>query len=194
MTENIFEKMAQTYDTAERKQLAQIITKKIEPEFYGKVLDYGGGTGLVSLPLAEQADELLLVDPAEQMLAVAQHKINQQHLTNVRVLQADFTKETPELAVDTIVLSLVLLHIPDTKKILTELFELLPKGGKLLIVDFVKNSQVYHPKVHNGFAESELSSLLKTIGFSQVSIQPFYRGEKIFMNQNAELFLATCYK
>ncbi|MGP5431263.1 class I SAM-dependent methyltransferase [Enterococcus malodoratus] len=194
MTENVFEKMAERYDTAERKSLAQIITKEIEPEFHGKIMDYGSGTGLVSLPLAHRAEELILVDAAENMLAVAEHKIQQQRLTNAHVLHADFTDGAPRISVDTIMMSLVLLHIPDTKKILTELFELLPNGGKLLIVDFMKNSSVSHPKVHSGFDPAELTSLLKTIGFSKVNIHDFYHGEKIFMNQAADLFLATCYK
>ncbi|MDT2634737.1 class I SAM-dependent methyltransferase [Enterococcus dongliensis] len=194
MSKNIFENMAHMYDTPERKQLAQIITNKIKPEFYGKVIDYGCGTGLVSLPLANQAEHLLLIDPAENMLALAQQKINQQQLTNVHVLPADFTEEVPEVTADLIMMSLVLLHIPDTKKILTELFKLLPDKGKLLIVDFAKNPLINHPKVHNGFSATELTDLLETIGFSQVTIQNFYHGEKIFMNQDAGLFLATCIK
>lgn len=194
MTENIFEKLAQQYDTPARTHLAQIITQAVQPEFHGKVMDYGSGTGLVSLPLAQQTTKLILVDAAEQMLAVAKHKIQQQQLTNVQVYQADFTQGTPQLQVDTILLSLVLLHIPDTQKILTELFDLLPKNGKLLIVDFAQNPNVSHPKVHNGFESQELTELLQAIGFTVVTLTNFYHGEKIFMNQDATLFLATCVK
>ncbi len=67
------------------------------------------------------------------------------------VLYSDFTKGTPDLKADIVLMSLVLLHIPDTKKILQELFNILNDGGKLMIVDFDKNDHISHPKVHNGF-------------------------------------------
>ncbi|SEM51639.1 ubiE/COQ5 methyltransferase family protein [Mesobacillus persicus] len=50
-------------------------------------------------------------------------------------------------------MSFVLLHIPDTDKILQELFDILNNGGKLIIVDFDKNDKIHHPKVHNGFSQ-----------------------------------------
>src|SRR5690606_32978209 len=120
------------------------------------LLDYGSGTGLISLDLSDLVNSILLVDSSKQMLEVAEAKISQKGITNSSVLYADFTQESPKLHADIVLMSLVLLHIPDTKKILKELFNILNDGGKLIIVDFDKNDKINHPKVHNGFSHEEL--------------------------------------
>lgn len=91
-------------------------------------------------------------------------------------------------------MSLVLLHIPDTEKILQELFTLLNPGGKLIIIDFDKNDNINHPKVHNGFSQEELNKILSQIGFKSVKIKTFYHGNRIFMNQDASLFISKSIK
>ena len=88
----------------------------------------------------------------------------------------DFTQETTELKADIVLMSLVLLHIPDTEKILQELFNILNKGGKLIIIDFDKNDKINHPKVHNGFSHEELKKRLSEVGFESIEIKTFYQG------------------
>ncbi|MFV0557090.1 MAG: class I SAM-dependent DNA methyltransferase [Enterococcus sp.] len=190
--ENVFEKMAQRYDTPERIALAQIISREIArllPNSQEKtMIDYGGGTGLVSLPLAKDVKSLLLVDAAGAMLQLAQHKIDTNALSHVSLMQADFTQEVPAIKADIIMLSLVLLHIPETKQILQTLFELLNEQGVLVLVDFNTNQQAVHPKIHSGFEQAQLAQLLKQIGFTRVESQTFHQGERLFMNQDASLF------
>ena len=129
MENNVFEQMAKRYDTEERMELAKVIVKEVRPELRNSksksLIDYGSGTGLVSLELSDLVDSILLVDSSEQMLEVAKAKISHKGITNANVLYSDFTQETPELKADIILMSLVLLHIPDTKKILQELFNIL---------------------------------------------------------------------
>ncbi len=91
-------------------------------------------------------------------------------------------------------MSLVLLHIPDTKKILHELFRILNKNGKLIIVDFDKNDKINHPKVHNGFLHEELEKIMSEVGFKSTEIKTFYHGTGIFMNQDASMFLSSSIK
>lgn len=90
------------------------------------------------------------------MLEVAKAKISRKGITNTNVLYSDFIEETPDLKADIVLMSLVLLHIPDTEKISQELFSVLNNGGKLIIIDFDKNDKINHPKVHNGFSHDEL--------------------------------------
>jgi ubiquinone/menaquinone biosynthesis C-methylase UbiE len=80
---------------------------------------------LISLELSDLVDSILLVDSSKQMLEVAKAKISHKGITNTKVLYSDFTQETTELKADIVLMSLVLLHIPDTKKILQELFNIL---------------------------------------------------------------------
>lgn len=195
MEENVFEQMAKRYDTAEREQLASIVVEEVKPEIQNSrsktLIDYGSGTGLVGLALSDLVESILLVDSSQQMLDVAQAKITHSDITNAKVLYTDFTKESPELQADIVLVSLVLLHVPDTKKILQELYNALTDGGKLIIVDFDKNDKVTHPKVHNGFVHKELMQLLSEVGFIDVDIRNFYSGKNIFVNEDATMFIST---
>ncbi|QCR33426.1 class I SAM-dependent methyltransferase [Lysinibacillus sp. SGAir0095] len=198
MENNVFEQMAKRYDTVERIELAKVIVKEVKSELQNSksksLMDYGSGTGLISLELCTLVDSILLVDSSEQMLEVAKAKISHKGITNSKVLFSDFTQETPKLKADIILMSLVLLHIPDTKKILQELFNILNDDGKLIIIDFDKNDQINHPKVHNGFTHDELDKTLTEVGFKSIDIKTFHHGNRIFMNQDASMFIASCIK
>ncbi|WP_417898064.1 methyltransferase domain-containing protein [Bacillus haimaensis] len=198
MENNVFEQMAKRYDTEERMELAKVIVMEVRPELQNSLsksfIDYGSGTGLVSLELSDLVDSILLVDSSEQMLEVAKAKISHRGITNSKVLYSDFTQETPELKSDIVLLSLVLLHIPDTNKILQELFNILNDDGKLIIIDFDKNDQIYHPKVHNGFSHDDLKNRLSEVGFNSIEMKTFYHGNGIFMKQDASMFICSCVK
>lgn len=198
MDDNVFEQMARRYDTEERIALAKVVAEAIEPELRDSLsktlIDYGSGTGLVGLALSGLVRSVLLVDSSKQMLEVAEAKISSMGKSNAEVLFADFSQEAPELKADIVLMSLVLLHIPDTKRILQSVFEILNEGGKLIIVDFDKNERVTHPKVHNGFSHNELKKLLSEIGFKQIEIKTFYHGTRVFVNEDASMFLASSIK
>jgi ubiquinone/menaquinone biosynthesis C-methylase UbiE len=198
MENNVFEQMANRYDTEERMELAKVIVKEVRPALQNSkkksLIDYGSGTGLVSLELSDLVDSILLVDSSQQMLEVAKAKISRKGITNSKVLFSDFTQESSELKADIVLLSLVLLHIPDTEKILQKLFTILNHGGKLIIIDFDKNDKINHPKVHNGFSHEELKNRLSEVGFKSNEIKTFYRGNRIFMNQDASMFISSSMK
>jgi ubiquinone/menaquinone biosynthesis C-methylase UbiE len=198
MEENVFEKMANRYDTEERIELAKVIVNVVRPELRNSksksLIDYGSGTGLISLDLSDLVDSILLVDSSKEMLEVAKAKIDQRAIRNSKVLYSDFTQGSPELKADIIVMSLVLLHIPDTKKILQELFNILNHDGKLIVIDFDKNDKINHPKDHNGFSHEELIKMLSEVGFKSNEIKTFYHGNRIFMNQDASMFISCSIK
>lgn len=198
MEENIFEAIAKKYDSTERIELANIISHKVREELVQAkdktLIDYGSGTGLIGLQIASSVKTALFVDSSKNMVEIINNKIAANKLQNTLTFVADFTKETLDIKADIILVSLVLLHIPDTKNILEKFYETLHTDGKLIIIDFDKNPNVYHPKVHSGFATDELEELLTSVGFKSTSIQPFHHGEKIFMKQDATLFIAVSKK
>ncbi|WP_047980221.1 class I SAM-dependent DNA methyltransferase [Ornithinibacillus contaminans] len=198
MENNVFEQMAKRYDTAERMELANIIVKEVRTELQNSqsksLLDYGSGTGLIGLALSDLVNSILLVDSSEQMVEVAKAKISQRGIANAEVMHSDFTQGTPQHKADIVLMSLVLLHIPDTTKILQELFNSLNDGGKLIIIDFDKNDKINHPKVHNGFSHEELKERLAEVGFKSIEIRTFHHGNHIFMNQDASMFISSSVK
>lgn len=86
MENNVFEQLAKRYDTEERMELAKVIVKEVRPELQnGKsksFIDYGSGTGLISLELSNLVESILLVDSSKQMLEVANAKISYRGITN----------------------------------------------------------------------------------------------------------------
>lgn len=198
MDHNVFEQMAKRYDSEDRIALAEVIVKEVKPILRHSqtesLLDYGSGTGLVSLELAPLVDSVILVDASEKMLEVAKAKIDYKEMTNATVFHADFTTETPTLKADIVLVSLVLLHIPDTKKNLQALYHILNDGGKLIMIDFDKNDQVDHPKIHPGFLHEELKEMLSDVGFTSIDIRTFHHGKQIFAKQDASIFISSSTK
>ncbi|EMF0109536.1 methyltransferase [Enterococcus hirae] len=196
----IFNQIANHYDTPERKALAKIIQDELISQLPSSTkeltfMDYGGGTGLVSLALADRFKQLLLVDSSDAMLTIAEDKIKTSGLTNVSSVTFDATTESIDQKidqkVDLILMSLVLLHIPDTRLILEKLYHMLTPNGQLLIIDFDHNDAINHPKVHNGFDHEALMALLEQIGFHSTNIYTFHSGKNLFMKQDASLFFAS---
>lgn len=198
MENSVFEQMAKRYDTDERIELAKVIVKQVRPELRNSkeksLIDYGSGTGLISLEISDLVDSILLIDSSKQMLDVAKAKISRMGMTNTKILYSDFTQETPELKADIVLMSLVLLHIADTGNILQEMFNILNDGGKLIIIDFDKNDKINHPKVHNGFSHEDLKKKLSEVGFKSIEIKTFFHGNRIFMNQDASMFISSSIK
>ncbi|WP_347861085.1 class I SAM-dependent methyltransferase [Salimicrobium sp. PL1-032A] len=198
MNDDIFEQLAKSYDTPERVEVAEIILEKVRRELEGaegkRLIDYGSGTGLIGLGLSDLVESVLLVDASEQMSKMAEAKIERDGMQKAKTLVADFTKEDPGINADIILVSLVLLHIPDTKRILQSFSRVLGDGGELIIVDFDKNENVSHPKVHSGFDQEELECLLQETGFAPVKMETFHHGENMFMKQDASLLFSKSIK
>lgn len=155
MTENLFDNIAKKYDSEKQIHLAKKVQDKVKSELQETsdkvLLDYGSGTGLVSLDLAGSVKELYLVDASKEMTEITSQKIKQKELRNAKALEANLlTTELPFKA-DIILISLVLLHVPETQTFLAKLKKQLNTGGKLLIVDFDLNEKITDKRVHNGF-------------------------------------------
>ncbi|PID21343.1 hypothetical protein CSV61_08905 [Sporosarcina sp. P3] len=182
-------------ETEKRMELVNVIVEEVRPLLRGneskKLVDYGSGSGLVSLELTDLVDSIVLVDSSKQALQDAEDKISARGITNCEVLYSDFTEDMPELQADIVFVSLVLLHIPDTKLILQKLFSILPTDGQLIIVDFDKNKKVSHPKIHSGFTHNEIKNILTEVGFTSSTCKTFYHGKQLFTNQDASMFIAT---
>lgn len=198
-TRDIFQRAAKVYDTPERIRVANIIAGEIRRELtdtqYRCGMDYGCGTGLVGLALMDLFDALLFVDTAPQMIEQVQEKLQRTGVKGAQTMSGDFCAEVPAgIGVDCIFMSQVLLHVKEYKTLLPRLYDMLNPRGGLIIVDFDKNEKVNSDLVHNSFVQAELSALLTQLGFSSVISRTFYHGEKIFMNQDASIFLMHAVK
>ena len=112
-----FNHKAETFDSPKNIFLANLVCQAVEKQMDllsdKEILDFGGGTGLLALPLAEQVKSVTLVDISEKMLGQARLKAEQQDIKNIQFLEQDLLKNPLEQEFDLIVVCRVLHHMPD---------------------------------------------------------------------------------
>ncbi|MFV0352985.1 MAG: class I SAM-dependent methyltransferase [Oscillospiraceae bacterium] len=196
---NIFDQMAYRYDTPERAEIATIVAENLKQQMGGfkdkTAIELGCGTGLVGLQLASCFKNITYIDTAKNMVDIVAQKVTALNIKNATALVLDILDETAApLTADCIFMSQLLLHVPPYQDFLKKTFEMLAPSGTLLIVDFDKNELVPSDRVHNGFDQTQLTTLLKNIGFKNITSTTFYSGKKIFMNQDATMFILKAEK
>ena len=188
-----FNHKAETFDSPKNIFLANLVCQAVEKQIdlssNKEILDFGGGTGLLSLPLAKQAKSVTLVDVSEKMLEQARLKAEQQDIKNIQFLEQDLLEKPLEKEFDLIVVCRVLHHMPDLDAALSLFHQHLKEDGKLLIADFTKTEANHH-----GFDIAELEKQLIEHGFSSVHSQILYSAEDLFQGNYSELFFTVAQK
>lgn len=186
--EHHFNHKAESFDSPKNIFIADLIRQEVEKQIVDfsdkRILDFGGGTGLVTLPLAAQSKSVMLVDISDKMLDQARLKVEKQAIDNVYLLQQDLLTNPLDQLFDIIVVSRVLHHMPNVEKTLAMFRNHLVEDGQLFIADFVKIDVNHH-----GFHLDELEENLSQNGFLPVKSQIIYSAEELFLENYAELFL-----
>jgi len=194
-----FEMIANIYDTPERVHIAKVSSEAIRGYIVDTkskdAIDFGCGTGLVGMNLINDFHSMLFLDTSPSMIDQIKQKITNSKIRNADTICFDFEKDgLSELRADYIFMAQVLLHIDNYESVLTRLFDVLNEGGHLLIVDFDKNENIVSDIVHNGFHQDELSDRMTKIGYKNIKSKTFYTGSKIFMGQDASMFVLDAQK
>lgn len=188
-----FNHKAETFDSPKNIFLVNLVCQAVEKQINllsdKEILDFGGGTGLLTLPLAKQAKSVTLIDISEKMLEQARLKAERQEINNIQFLEQDLLKKTLEKEFDLIVVCRVLHHMPDLDVALSLFHQHLKEDGQLLIADFTKAEANHH-----GFELTELEKQLIEHGFSSVHSQILYSAEDLFQGNYSELFLTVVQK
>ena len=188
-----FNHKAETFDSPKNIFLANLVCQAVEKQINllsdKEILDFGGGTGLLTLPLAKQAKSVTLVDISEKMLEQARLKAEQQAIKNIQFLEQDLLKNPLKKEFDLIVVCRVLHHMPDLDATLSLFHQHLRENGQLLLADFTKTEANHH-----GFDLAELQKQLIEHGFSYVHSQILYSAEDLFQGNYSELFFTVAQK
>jgi len=173
-----FDQIASKFDS-ERKRVdlardtgdAMIQTISLSPE--SRVMDYGTGTGLLTLKLQPYVKTIVAVDTSPKMLEVLKEKIECARIGNIETLLWDVeTGEDLLDSFDAITGSMVMHHIPGTQNALNRFFQMLRPGGSIALADLDKEEGDFHPPEvpvpHHGFDRDALRDDLRTAGFQNI--------------------------
>ena len=188
-----FNHKAETFNSPKNIFLANLVCQAVEKQIDvlsdKEILDFGGGTGLLTLSLAKQAKSVTLVDISKKMLEQARLKAERQEIKNIQFLEQDLLANPLEQEFDLIVVCRVLHHMPDLDAALSLFHQHLRKDGQLLVADFTKTEANHH-----GFDLAELENKLAQFGFSSIDSQILYSAEDLFQGNYSEHFLTVAQK
>lgn len=199
---NTFDTRASTWDEdPARLQLAAGIFSALERQIplqpgYA-ALDYGCGTGLLTLALAPRVRHLAAIDSSKGMLDVLAQKIQAASIRNVDPLLADFSKDPlPPGHFDLVASAMTLHHVLDIPAILLQFFSLLSPGGYIALADLDAEDGTFHSNnagiPHFGFDRDLFSRQLRACGFANIQFTTATRVQK--HGRIYPVFLATAQK
>lgn len=178
MEKKDFDREATSWDEKpDRVRLAAEVTGAVRaavtltPEM--DVLDFGCGTGLVSLGLLPYVRSVTGVDSSQGMLDVMAAKIERGRLANIRALRLDLDRgDTLTGQYHLIVTSMTLHHVPDVESLFALLHRLAAPGGYLAVADLDAEGGKFHADdtgvFHHGFQRERLRGMLSEAGFEDI--------------------------
>ncbi|WP_018404640.1 class I SAM-dependent DNA methyltransferase [Marinobacter gelidimuriae] len=183
-TRQRFDQLAQTWDqkpsrVALARSVATTITELVPLTDQMDAMEYGCGTGLVTLFLASLLREVDAVDSSGEMLVRLREKIAEQGVKNIHPLPLDLEHHGWDRQIllsgtgyDLVLTSMTLHHITDPADLIQHFFSLIRPGGYLTIADLDREDGSFHgdtPDVrHHGFERDHLKALMATAGFEDV--------------------------
>lgn len=153
--------------------VADAIIREVAPTREMDALDFGCGTGLVTLRLQPLVRTITGMDSSEGMLAVLGSKVRGQALVNVRTLFLDLEKGgAVEGRYHLIVSSMTLHHVPDPAGLIAQLAGALLPGGTLAVADLDSEDGSFHGDntgvLHPGFDRLRIRGLFEKAGLTAV--------------------------
>ncbi len=158
------------------RAVGEAIARAIPLQPSWRALDYGAGTGLLTLNLQPRVGSLVALDSSEGMLAKLTQKLEASGIGNVRARHWDLAaKPFPETGFDLVVSSMTFHHLRDVPLVLERLTSLLKPGGWLAAADLDTEDGSFHGDAadvfHRGFNRSQIAAWLAQAGLSRILVQ-----------------------
>lgn len=174
-----FDQAAATWDLADRRvglahAVAQAIAARVPLTKEQSVLDFGCGTGLVTLELAPQVGSVTGADTSSGMLKALAEKAEALGIP-VHLISVD-TTGAGDLGgpYDLIVSSMTLHHIADVPALFRQFTQHLRPGGQVALADLDEEDGSFHEATvsihHRGFLREQIQAWLEGAGFQKIHL------------------------
>ena len=182
-----FNEIAAAWDTDPRRAavaeaVAGAIRQVAQPTGSERALEFGSGTGMVTLGIAPHVKEIVAMDSSDGMLSQLREKAKKLGTSNVRALEGDLPGRRPDGRFDLVFSSMTLHHIGDVEALFGVLCELLNPGGHIALADLDREDGSFHgdkPGIaHHGFDRAEVETWLKNAGFEGIRFSTAHTMEK----------------
>jgi len=177
-----FSEQAATWDDdpghAARAGEAAALVRDVLPLHPGmRVLEIGGGTGLLARALAEDVDTVVVTDGAPGMAEAARAALADPRYAGWEARLYDIEHDPlPEERFDLVLGQLTLHHMGDVSAVIGRCAELLRPGGRVALIDLDRDPDGhFHAAVHDfhghdGFARDDVRRWLEDAGLTDVAL------------------------
>jgi len=146
-------------------------TVKLSPDM--DVLDFGCGTGLLTLALQPQVRTITGADSSQGMLDILDAKIKKQGLATVKTRLIDLDPgDRLDWQYDLVVSSMTFHHIRDVQPLLGQAARVLKPGGQIAVADLDCDDGKFHDSnegvFHFGFDRCIMMKHFEAAGFGSV--------------------------
>jgi 2-polyprenyl-3-methyl-5-hydroxy-6-metoxy-1,4-benzoquinol methylase len=193
-----FDKEAASWDQeAGRVKLVNDVAEAISDEISlaptMDVLDFGCGTGLLTLHLQPFVRSITGVDNSQGMLDILRAKIQTRNLSNVTIQYKDLDKgDILEGRYHLVVSSMTMHHIREISSLLNQFSQVLAPQGYLCIADLDPDDGRFHGNnegvFHLGFDRSVLRRAFMDAGFGDIRDRAAASVEKVVPEGGTQLF------
>lgn len=140
-----------------------------------RALDYGAGTGLLTLNLHPHVASMVALDASLGMRAELKRKLASSQIRNIDTQVWNLeARPYPAQDFDLVVSSMTLHHIKNVPLVLGRLAAVLKPGGWMAVLDLDTEDGSFHGTAddvyHHGFARRQIADWLKASGLACVSV------------------------
>lgn len=147
-----------------------------------KALDFGAGTGILGLMLADMFKSVTLMDSSVEMVKIMNYKVDTGKFKNVFPVCFDLlNQDYQDKSFDCIITQLVLHHIKDINLILSKFYNMTTDGGYIAIAEIFEEDGSFHGdgfEGHKGFKPEFLAERLEKVGYKSVQFEECYTMKK----------------
>jgi ArsR family transcriptional regulator len=153
--------------------------------------DLGCGTGQVTAAIAPFVARVIAVDGSAAMLQAARKRLHRADHVDLRRGELE-ALPIDDARLDAATLMLVLHHVPDPARALSDVARVLKPGGRLLVVDMLPHDRENYRQqmghVWLGFSDDHTERALIESGFGAIRVVPLAPDSKA---KGPALFVAT---